>query len=225
MTTKHEWTPDEEQKLAAWYADHKTAWIARQLGLEARQVYEKANRMGLRKSHAFLSSEASGRLRRDDHRGRLTRFQPGQAAWNKGTQFRPGGRCQETQFKKGHRGGRALEVYQPIGTERINKDGYLERKINDGMPLQKRWRAVHLLVWEAANGPLPAGHAVVFKDGDKTHIALDNLECITRAELMRRNTRHNLPKELSDLIALRAALNRRINARLRKAKDEQSDDR
>ena len=42
---------------------------------------------------------------------------------------------------------------------------------------------------------------------------LDRVECITLAENMKRNTRHNLPKELADTIALRAALTRQINKR------------
>lgn len=117
----------------------------------------------------------------------------------------------ETQFKKGVRQGVAVKLYKPIGTERISKDGYLERKVNDGMPLQRRWRAVHLITWEAANGPLPKGHAVAFINKDRRDIRIENLELITRAELMRRNTVHNLPKPLAEIVQLRGALVRQIN--------------
>lgn len=210
---RHTWTDEQTAFLQAHYADHRTAWIAERLGLDQKQVYQKANAMGLRKSYAFLASEQSGRLQNAHHRGRQTQFRAGQTPWNKGLQWDSGGRSHETRFKPGHRGGIAAEVYKPVGTERVSKDGYLERKIHDGMPLQRRWRAVHLLVWEAANGPLPEGHAVVFRNGDKRDIRLENLELITRAELMRRNTRHNLPKEINEVIALRAALVRKINKR------------
>ena len=116
----------------------------------------------------------------------------------------------ETQFKKGHRGGKALEKYQPIGTERLSKDGYLERKVNDDMPLQRRWRAVHILLWESVNGVLPKNHCLIFRDGNKANITLDNLELITRAENMRRNTIHRYPPELKSAIRVVSKLKRTI---------------
>jgi hypothetical protein len=121
----------------------------------------------------------------------------------------------ETQFKKGVRQGVAVRLYKPIGTERISKDGYLERKINDELPPQRRWRAVHLVVWEAAHGPLPKGHVIVFKNGNKRDIRLENLECISRAALMVRNSVHNLPKPLAQAVQLLGALRRKINRKAR----------
>lgn len=75
------------------------------------------------------------------------------------------------------------------------------------------WRPVHVLLWEEHRGPVPEGHAIVFRNGDRTDIRLENLACISRAELMRRNTRHNLPPEINQVISLRAALVRKINNR------------
>lgn len=209
------WSETQLALLRARYANEKTADLAAALGCTLKACYQKAAALGLKKSAAYMTSEAACRLRRGDSVGAEYRFQPGHAPANKGLR-RPGwapGRMAETQFKPGHRGGKAAALYQPIGAERISKDGYRERKINDDMPLQKRWRAVHLLVWEAVNGPLPGSHVVVFRDGDKTNIVLANLELISRVELMQRNTRHRLPKELANLIALRGALNRQINKR------------
>ncbi len=211
------WSDSHVEQLRALYPDAKTADIATALGRTESQVYAKASSLGLKKSTVYLASPASCRLRRGDNIGSGTRFQKGHPTWNKGMKgLRIGGEA--TQFKPGHRGGKALLNYKPIGTERISKDGYLERKINDDMPLQKRWRAVHLLVWEEVNGPLPPGHAVAFKDGNKRNISTDNLELISRSDLMRRNTVHNLPKEVAELVQLRGALKRKIN-RLEK-KDE-----
>lgn len=130
----------------------------------------------------------------------------------------------ETQFKKGTLSGRARELVKPVGAERISKDGYLERKTHDHIPdgvsreeanrlRARRWRGVHVIVWEAANGPLPKGHAIVFKNGDKRDIRLENLACITRRELMARNTVHNLPKPLAQTVQLLGALNRQLRRR------------
>lgn len=210
-----EWSEEQLEALRARYPHESTSVIAADLGRAMRSVYQRAGKMGLKKTDAYLASTEACRLRRGDGIGAEYRFKPGQVPPNKGLR-RPGwapGRMAETQFKKGERRGVAVRLYQPIGTERVSKDGYRERKINDDMPLQKRWRAVHILNWEAVHGPLPKGHALVFRDGDRTHVVISNLELISRADLMRRNTRHNLPKELSDLIQLRGALNRVINHR------------
>jgi len=118
-----------------------------------------------------------------------------------------------TRFQPGHVGGRAAEVYQPIGTERITRDGYLERKIHDGLPRQSRWRAVHLLLWEEANGRVPPGHAIAFRDGDKRNLDLVNLHLVSRAELMRRNSCHNYGPEMARLVQLKSAIARQINKR------------
>jgi hypothetical protein len=91
------------------------------------------------KSEAYLASPAACRLRRGDNIGAPYRFTKGHVPANKGLR-RPGwgpGRMKETQFRKGERQGRAVKLYKPIGTERVSKDGYTERKINDGLPLQR----------------------------------------------------------------------------------------
>lgn len=124
--------------------------------------------------------------------GRTGHFARGSTPSNKGKLCAPGtgGRhpnAQKTQFQKGARTGRANLLYKPIGAERLTRDGYLERKIHDGLPMQSRWRAVHLVEWEAVNGPLPAGHCLKCLDGDKTNTAPANWELVSRGALARLN--------------------------------------
>lgn len=207
------WTADAVALLHRLYADTPTDQIAAQIGATPEQVYHKVQRIGLRKSAAYMATVAACRLRKGDNVGAATRFKPGLVPWNKGQKHPSTGRAIDTQFKPGNRSGKALEIYQPIGTERLSKDGYLERKIHDGWPLKRRWRAVHLLAWEAINGPLPAGHAVVFRDGNKRNIALDNLELVTRAELMRRNSVYRHGIEIAQLAMLRGKITKQINKR------------
>ena len=210
IAPKHRWTDSELAMLRRDYPDTPTAKIAEAMGVTPYVVSGKAAMLGIRKSAAYLANPAACRMRRDTI-GASTRFKPGQTPWNKGVRglIYPG--AVATQFKPGHRGGRALARYQPIGTERVTLDGYLERKINDDMPLQKRWRAVHIVLWEQVNGPLPAGHALVFRDGNKRNTCLENLELLTRAELMRRNSCHNHGPEIAKLVQLRGAISRMIN--------------
>lgn len=72
---------------------------------------------------------------------------------------------------------------------------------------------VHWIVWREAGREIPKGMALVFRDGDKSNITLDNLELVTRAELMRRNSYHNHGPEIAELVRLRAIITRQINKR------------
>lgn len=121
--------------------------------------------------------------------GRTGMFQPGHKSWNAGMKgYQPGGRAFETQFKKGEMHGAAQHNYRPIGSTRISKDGYIERKVTDDHPVPaRRWIGEHHLVWEAANGPIPDGHVVVFLDGDKLNTDLENLRCVPRGVLATMN--------------------------------------
>jgi hypothetical protein len=216
------WTVEDIAFLRAHYPNHRTAWIAGTLGRKPSGVYQKARAMGLAKSPEFLSSEASGRMQREDHRGREHQFRPGQKPWNKGTHYVAGGRSAETRFKPG-RPAQESPNYQPIGSLRISADNILERKVTDDPALYpaRRWVAVHRLVWMAANGAIPPGHIVVFKAGrrstDPDRITLDAVELITRAENMRRNTIHNLPPALKEVVDLKRNLSRRISTIERKS--------
>jgi hypothetical protein len=97
--------------------------------------------------------------------------------------------CEKGWFKPGVRRGVATRLYKPIGTERLSREGYLERKVNDDLPLQRRWRAVHLIEWEKVHGPLPAGHCLKCLDGNKLNTDPSNWECLPRALLPRLNGR------------------------------------
>lgn len=210
MSARRFWTDAEIEAVRAGYPDAVTAALASQLGRSVSSVYQLAQKLGLHKSQAFLDSPASGRT--TGRQGIGTRFEAGHVPANKGLR-RPGwapGRMSSTHFKKGGRTGRANEVYKPVGTERISKDGYLERKINDAMPFNKRWRAVHILTWEAANGALPKGYAVTFKNKDRTDTRLENLELTSRADLARRNSIHKLPPELKRAIMSLGQFKRRV---------------
>ncbi|GBF35427.1 bacteriophage phi 1.45 protein-like protein [Desulfocucumis palustris] len=110
-----------------------------------------------------------------------TRFRPGLTPWNKGMKgFNCGGK--ETQFKKGNKPAN----WVPIGSERVNGDGYIDIKVDDGK-LQKNWKGKHILIWEEHNGPIPPGHVVIFGDGNNRNFNPENLLLVSRAQLVRLN--------------------------------------
>lgn len=215
-TKRRPWTAAEDDLLRAEFPGRPSAEVARELGRSVQAVYARAYQIGLRKSAAYLQGEyARRRNARLIDGGRATRLRAGNRPWNAGLEgWDAGGRSAETRFKPGEMRGAAARNWQPVGTERITAEGYVERKVAPRGP--RRWRAVHVLLWESHHGPVPPGHIVVFRSGDRRDIRLDNLELITRAENMRRNSVHRLPKELAELCQLKGALQRRINERLQR---------
>lgn len=203
------WTEREVTLVRELYPHKRTAGIAGQLECTVEQIYSLANRLGLRKTAEYLASPDACRLRRGDHIGARTCFKKGQVPPNKGPR-RPGygpGRMKETQFKKGQAG----HNWRPVGSQRL-VDGYLYTKISDQrcVPWTRNWRPTHVLLWGKHRGRIRRGSALAFSNGDRMDIRLDNLELISRTELMRRNTIHNLPPEIKGAITVLGQLKRRI---------------
>ena len=210
------WTPEKKAIVIARYPHEKTAKIAADIGMTEQQVFAFAKRpeINLNKTPEYLASADACRLRREDSPGIAYRFPKGHVPANKGLR-RPGysaGRMTETQFKKGQK----PHTWRPVGTERLSKEGYLQIKLTDTGITRHDYVTIHLLVWELHRGSIPPKHHIAFKDGDKTHITIDNLECVSFAEMMRRNTIHNLPEQLKEVIQLKGSIKRRITCHERR---------
>lgn len=211
------WTPAEDAILRASYAACVTTDLARQLGRGHKATLNRAHDLGLRKSVETIATIARERNRQRNAAGLANagHFQPGHATWNKGMDYQAGGRSVATQFAPGNK----PWTWKPVGSLRI-VEGQLQRKVNDDPGNNTdRWKPVSRLVWEAANGPVPAGHLIVFKPGcattDPALITLDAVELITRAEHAQRNSWTRLPPELREITRLRATLTRFTNQRAR----------
>ena len=224
------WTDAEDALLRDLYPDVPRADAAALLGRTLSSTYQAAYRLGLKKSTAFFGSSASGRITVGAQSLSVinSRFKPGAMPRNKGTHFTAGGRSAETRFKKGTMSGAAQHNYVPIGSLRISKDGYLECKFTDDPTLfpARRWVAVHRQVWEAAHGPIPAKHIIVFRPGMRSavlgQITADRLECISRAEHAWRNSPRSKSPELAKLVQLKGAITRQVNRISREHKERQS---
>lgn len=205
------WTAVDDAEFRELYPEVKTSTLARLLRRSIAALYGRAAVLGLAKSAEYLASPDSCRLRRGDNVGAAFRYPKGHVPANKGSR-RPGwapGRMAETQFRKGQ----ANHNVMPIASTRL-VDGYLYLKVAAVryVPYTVNWLPLHILNWERANGrPLPAGHCLWFRDGNRLNVEASNLELITRAENMRRNTIHRLPKPLKRAITAKGALSRRIN--------------
>ena len=105
------------------------------------------------------------------------RFEKGHISHNKGVKVSPDQyeALRPTMFKKGQR----PHNFKPVGSTRVNIDGYVEVKVAD----PNTWRARSRLVYEQANGKIPRNHCVLHKNGIKTDDRLENLIVISHAEL------------------------------------------
>lgn len=116
------------------------------------------------------------------------RFQKGMIPANKGKkgsmspdQYK---RCSATMFKKGN----IPSNRRPIGSERIDKNGYILIKIQDGQK-NKNWIRKHRYLYEQAYGKVPEGHKVIFADGNNRNFDLSNLILVSNAEELIMNKR------------------------------------
>lgn len=216
---RRKWTDADIAIIRAHYADKPTKAVAAMLGCSVSAVYNQAFNLGIKKSQIFWDSDTTTRMKRghQDPRMASTRFKTGNVPWNAGCKgWQAGGRSAETQFTTGMSPPNTM----PVGSLRIVTSNtgvaQLERKISTQSGASHfRWRSVHRLVWEAAHGPVPPGHIVVFKPGMKTlveaEITLDKVDCISRAENVRRNDPGTGNPVMKGLYQLKGAITRQIN--------------
>lgn len=183
------WSQADDEKLTELYPNNSARQIAKTLGRTKAAIKNRIARLKLSKG------------------GNDGCFPKGGVPWNKGTKFDSGGRSHETRFKPGH----MPHTWNPIGHERESKEGYLQRKMTDTGVTRHDYVGIHHIVWRESGQEIPKGFALRFKDGNKRNFALDNLELISRRDLMLLNSVHNHGPEIAELTRLRARITRQIN--------------
>lgn len=200
-----------EDLLIMCYADESTKLLAKELGISINQVYRIADKLKLKKSKEYLDNpELSGRGKILEA-GKAHRFKKGHESWNKGIRpqdyMKPESyaKLTKTQFKKGGLPGNTK--HDGAITLRHDKTGkkYLYIRI-----AKAKWVLYHQKIYQDAHGPIPKSHIIVFKDRNPFNTSLDNLECITKAENMLRNSLHRLSPEVKQTIRVLTKLKKTI---------------
>lgn len=207
MTRRTPWTDAHIATLRLLWPTHSAAEIAAVIPHPERSIYAKARTIGLKKSVEWIAQRARDRTQRPDHGGRAFRFAPGNAAWNAGTKGQGVMKPNRTSFAPGNR----PHTWRPIGANRISRDGYLQRKTADTGNTQRDYAYVHHLVWRLHGRTVPPGHILIFIDGDPSNIDINNLQLITRAQNMARNSTHRHGPEIAQISQLMGAIRRQIN--------------
>jgi hypothetical protein len=108
------------------------------------------------------------------------RFKKGIIPVNKGTKglMKPN----NTSYTKGN----LPHNTKPIGSIRLNKDGYYDVKY-----CNHKWRSLHSDMWIKHYGELQKNEVVIFKEGvDKHNFTINDLKIVSRKELMKMNSKH-----------------------------------
>lgn len=141
-----------------------------------------------------------------------------------------------SQFKSGHKPhnkGRRWDEYMTKEAQEKVKAGWFNKERVIRKPLysisirkdppsgrfykyiklaDRKWVLLSRYVYEQHNGPIPKGHNVRFKNGDTMNCNIDNLELVTRAEMMLRNSVQDYAPELIDTHVAISKLKKKINS-------------
>ena len=187
------------------YATTPNNQLSALLGRKPGTIDRRAAKLGICKDKDWVKATSRESILKA---GSGTRFTKGQKSWNEGTKgvMKPN----SGNFPKGNtphntRQDGDLSARRDSKTKRY----YLHRRVAVGV-----WRMEHVLIWEATHGPVPKGMVIAFKDGNTAHLKIENLELVSRGDLMRRNTIHRLPEDLKEFIRQLMS----FNIQLRKVK-------
>jgi hypothetical protein len=191
VNVKRPWTQRQIAYLTKNYADTPIDVLIVKTKHDQKSIWNKAKALGLRKSREFL--QAVGRHCAQHPKSVATRFVKGQEPSNKGK------RIEEFMSKEGiERSSRTRfqpvqlpHNTQPVGHERVSKDGYIYIKVS----MTEKMVLKHRYVWEQANGPVPDGHCVAFRDGNRQNCELSNLYLLSRGDNARRRTQEETPEQ------------------------------
>lgn len=113
--------------------------------------------------------------------GLTGQFEKGHKPWTKGKNikeicYKPESyaRWESHHWYKGNRPYNAV----PVGTETVDKYGYIKVKIAE----PNVWEFKHRIIYEKAYGPIPKGMLVALIDGNKTNLSPENMMLIDQHE-------------------------------------------
>lgn len=141
------------------------------------------------------------------------RFLKGQESHNKGKKMDPSvyEKIKHTFYPKGH----IPDNKYDVGTVKMNTDGYYMVKVAD----PNVWEFCHRKAWEDANGKIPKGMMVCFKNGDKTDYRLENLMLISQEEHGWLNVMH-MRSDIPEVTETAVTLAKLSTALRKRKKDE-----
>lgn len=182
-------TRDEDEFLKSNFLTMTYTGIAEKLNRDVSSVYGRAKVLGLK-----LPKNIKHERKRIPPKNPGGQFKKGITPWNKGKKMPPSAveKMKKTWFKKGNLPHNTREDGAiSVRYHKRDQRNYLYIRLGKG-----KWELYHRCVWQQHKGEIPDGMVVAFKDMKFWNCDINNLELITRQELMRRNSWLNYPDEL-----------------------------
>lgn len=102
-------------------------------------------------------------------------FKVGSTPPNKGKKM--SAEAYEHSKKTFFQSGENHHLIKPVGTI-SNHGGDWRIKLENG-----KWAFYHRYLYEQTHGEIPPGHRVIFKDGNKNNLSIDNIICVSESQL------------------------------------------
>tara|TARA_R110001599_G_scaffold100770_9_gene258144 strand:+ start:8337 stop:8951 length:615 start_codon:yes stop_codon:yes gene_type:complete len=188
--------------LKIHYSEQELAFVKANCTLAIKELYA-AFCQAFTRPEITANNLKSLRTRKGWKTGRTGQFKKGNIPH---PDARPKG-PNKTSFKKGH----VPPNSQPLYSERITKDGYIEIKVPEENPYNgstSRYRLKHQVIWEKENDPVPEGYILHFIDGDRTNCDPSNLEIFPRGvgAIMNKKKYSSMPDEIKPALKTLAKL-------------------
>lgn len=196
-------TTAQEQKIKDEYLSKPVKRLANELGTTYGRImrFLKKNNLQIPKD-VIEKRKLIGRKKKGDipfNKGKKqTDYMTSEAISN----------SKNTRFKKGHKPHNTNPKGNGAIVIRRDTSGrdYKYIRIRKGV-----WELYHRILWEKEKGKIPDGYIVVFKDNNPLNTNIENLELITKAENMYRNSKHDYPKEIIPSLVLNKQLENKLN--------------
>lgn len=197
------------------YSDEQVAYLRKNKDLVGRKLEARFNKkFGTNLTQHTLRSAMK---RRGIVSANNCQFKPGNVPFNKGKKGVNG--KSDNRFKPGD----LPPTTRPVGSERINRDGYIEIKVEH----PNKWLPKQRHIWEQHhNRTVPDGHIVIFMDKDNRNFDPDNLRLISKAVngKMSKSGYHDLEPEFKDVMINVAQLDLKVKEVSNEHRSNQSTD-
>ena len=165
------------------------------------------------------------RARTKNPRPTPSKFQKGHTPFSKGKKWdeymspESQARSRMTTFRKGD----VPHNVQPLGSISI-MSGYWVMKVTNVGNQHQKWKFLHRLLWEKENGPIPKGMNVVFRNGDRSDIRMENLILMNNKEMARYTPVDDSEPEMQRFSEIIARVAAKVAEKMKGEEDEKQDE-
>ena len=165
------------------------------------------------------------RARTKNPRPTPSRFQKGHTPFSKGKKWdeymspESQAKSRMTTFRKGD----VPHNVQPLGSISI-MSGYWVMKVTNVGNQHQKWKFLHRLLWEKEKGPIPKGMNVVFRNGDRNDIRMENLMLMDRKEMARYTPVDDSEPEMQRFSEIVARVAAKVAEKIKGEEDEKQDE-